>query len=358
MGLDPETLCEPVKGWSNALICVPDATRTVNSPAALRALSKVLGPGARVLVGLGLHREMTSGELEGLRAAWSGPLLQHTPDQCVDLGMLEGLPFQVHPAVLNADCLIAVGAVELHQYAGFSGGHKAVVVGCGGRATLGALHAREMVCDARVQVGKLRENPFRQAIDAMGHALGRPSFALQQLPDARWVSGPTQAAFEQAARLLSPWLPHPTRHQRVILDVPPSKASNFYQASRAATYLALSPAPPLLPGAELILNAACSEGMGQGSGERAFAELLRQTAPPWQSLLTGPVPQGAGIQRAFMLARLAKHYQLSVMGCECPEVLRAHGISASASPPEVTPETLTVKQPFVQLPQWAPDAMS
>lgn len=358
MGLDPEALCGAVQGWTNTLICVPDATRSVDTAGALRALSKVLGPGAKVLVGLGLHREMTSGELRVLRASWSGPILQHAPDQCQDQGWLQGLPFQVHPAALQAKGIICVGAVELHQYAGFSGGHKAVVVGCGGRQTLGALHAREMVCHPKVQVGKLQDNPFRAAIDAMGAALNRPSFALQQLPDRRWVSGPTQAAFEHAAHLLDPWLPTAKRYSRVILDVPPSKASNFYQASRAATYLALSPAPPLLPGAELILNAACPEGMGQGSGEQAFAGLMRRTSPPWQSLLQGPVPQGAGIQRAFMLARLARRYRLSVMGCARPEVLQAHGISASSSPPEVSSGTLHVRQPFAQLPQWAPDAES
>ena len=94
--------------------------------------------------------------------------------------------------------------------------------------------------------------------------------------------------------------------------------------------------------------------MGQGSGERAFAELMRQTPFPWQSLLQGAVPQGAGIQRAFMLARLAKHYRLSVMGCARPELLQAHGISATSVPPKVTPGTLHVRRPFVQLPQWAP----
>jgi nickel-dependent lactate racemase len=358
VGVDPAALCEPVRGWSNALICVPDATRSVDTPAALRALAKVLGPGAKVLVGLGLHRTLTSGELNLLTVAWPGPLLQHTPDRCVYQGMVQGLPFHVHPAVLQADHIIAVGAVELHQYAGFSGGHKAVVVGCGGRATLGALHAREMVCDPKVQVGKLLDNPFRDAIDAMGEVLGRSNFALQQLPDRHWVSGPTQSAFEHAARLLSPWRRVDKRYARVIVDVPPSKASNFYQASRAATYLALSPSPPLLPGAEIILNAACPEGMGQGSGERAFAKLMRQTPFPWQALLDGPVPQGAGIQRAFMLARLAEHYRLSVMGCQRPELLTAHGISASPYPPEVTVDTLHVRQPFVQLPQWEPGAGS
>ncbi len=358
MGRDPQALCEAVRGWRDTLICVPDATRSVDTPAALRALAKVLGPRAKVLVGLGLHRRLTSEELAPLQGAWPGEILQHTPDACVGLDPVHGLPFSVHPAVLAAERLVAVGAVELHQYAGFSGGYKAVVVGAGGRSTLSALHARPLVCDRRVQVGKLQDNPFRAAIDAMGAALGRPCVALQQLPDRRWVGGPVQQAFHHAAAQLAPWVPHPTRHHRVILELPPAKATNFYQASRAATYLALSPAPPLHPGAELILHAPCPEGMGLGPGERAFAELLRHSAAPWQSLLTGPVPAGAGIQRAFMLARLASHYRLSVQGCVRPDLLQACGISATAAPPEVTPGTLRVTQPFVRLPQWAPDAVS
>jgi hypothetical protein len=71
-----------------------------------------------------------------------------------------------------------------------------------------------------------------------------------------------------------------------ILRVPRAKAANFYQASRAATYLALSPSPPLLDGARIVLDAACPDGAGDGSGERAFAHLMAMTAawPPGHAI--------------------------------------------------------------------------
>ncbi len=327
-------------------------------PAALRALAERL-PGAEgpVVVGLGLHRPMTDEELAGLRAASPWPVVNHDPDACEDLGDVGGFPCRVHPAIAAAALVIAVGCVELHQYAGFSGGHKAVAVGCGGRETLARLHARELVCDPEVQVGRLEGNPFRAAVDALGERAGC-RLALQSLKGGRWVAGEPRAALAAAAAALAPWEEVAAPAEVALLRVPRSKAVNLYQASRAATYLGLSPAPPLIPGATLVLDAACPEGLGRGSGERAFAALMATAAPPWGSLLTDPVPAGAGLQRAFMLARLASRYRLVVAGCEVPEALLAVGVEATRAPAEEVagPGALEVPDAFTRLPQLAPAA--
>lgn len=367
MGLSPEALFGGWRGSGRTLICVPDLTRAVDVGRALQALLPRLEGPSEVLVGLGLHRPMTDAELAPLQAACPWPIRQHDPDRCVPLGgplrltsaphaeSLPPIPARVSEHLDGIDTLVQVGCVELHQYAGFSGGHKATVVGAGGRETLSALHSRAMVCDPRVQVGKVRDNPFREAIDTLGARLearlAQPSLAMQWLHDGRWVAGPTQAAFSLAAELTRSWIAVPRRWDRVLLRVPRIKASSFYQASRAATYLALSPSPPLNPGAELILEAACPEGMGCGPGEQAFAALMGETPAPWGSLLSGPVPRGAGIQRAFMLARLAARYRLRVVGCERAQELREHGIEAQSAPWTPDAETLVVEHPFQRLPQ-------
>lgn len=334
-------------------VAVPDLTRSVDTPAALRALAERLpGVEGKVVVGLGLHRRLTPEERAPLEAASPWPVLDHDPDACVSLGEVEGVPCLVNPALAEADSVLLVGKVELHQYAGFSGGHKASAVGCGGRATLAALHARAMVCHPDVVVGRLEGNPFRALVDALGERIGA-IWALQQLPDKRWVGGPPKVALAAAAAALDPWQPVARRWSSCVLQVPRSKAANVYQASRAATYIGLSPAPPLTEGATLYLDAACPEGAGQGSGERAFAELMRRTAPPWGSLLTGPVPSGAGLQRAFMLARLAQRYRLVVSSCETAEELESIGITATRTPAMdlAGPDTLVVPEPFIRLPQ-------
>lgn len=316
--------------------------------AALRALSAHVED-ATVVVGLGLHRILTPEERAPLEAATDWRILDHDPDACADLGEVRGIPCLVHPAFASAEVILSVGRVELHQYAGFSGGHKGVAVGCGGRSTLAALHAREMVCDPEVQVGRLLGNPFRDAVDALGERIG-VDFALQYSSAGHWVGGPPTEALRVAADAEDPWELVPELHDEVVLRCPARKATNFYQASRALTYLALSPSPPLRPGALLVLEAACPEGMGLGSGERAFADLMRRT-DDIEELLTGPVPSGAGLQRAYMLARLKQRgYRLLVAGCETADELVACGIEAIPGSPN-RPGALLVEEPFRRLPQ-------
>ena len=316
---------------------MPDGTRSLPVREALEALTSVLDEAA-VVVGLGLHRPMRREELAVYDVGW--PVFQHDPDATED---------DVHPFVATADLVVCVGVVELHQYAGFSGGWKAAVVGCGSRRVLSELHAREMVCHPDIEVGRLEGNPFRERIDALGSRF--EGFALQWT-GAGWVGGEPVEALRTAAAELQPWVACPTRHDTAILRVPASKAVNLYQASRAATYLGLSPSPPLHPGARLVLDAACREGIGRGSGEAALGRLLAE-GRPWAELLTGPVPSGAGLQRAYMLARLFERFELVVAGCERVDELTALGFDATeASADEVAgPDALEVADPFHKLPQ-------
>ena len=263
---------------SRVAITVSDSTRTLDTAAALEALAQVVEGPATVVVGLGLHRPLRPEERAPLEAACPWPVVDHDPDACVSLGRIEDTPCEVHPAFVEADTLITVGCVELHQYAGFSGGHKGVVVGCGGRATLNHLHSKAFVCHPDVQVGRLSGNPFRDRVDAIGEWVG-VDLALQWIPGHGWLAGPPTTTLKRAADSLDPWIPTANPVATALLKVPASKAVNFYQASRAATYLALSPFPPLLSGARLVLEAACPEGLGLGSGELAFAELLAKRTP-------------------------------------------------------------------------------
>ncbi|MFN7142391.1 MAG: hypothetical protein ACK4YP_01345, partial [Myxococcota bacterium] len=149
--------------------------------------------------------------------------------------------------------------------------------------------------------------------------------------------------------------PVPTRHPAAVLRVPPKKAANFYQASRAATYLGLSADPPLTPGATLYLEAACPEGLGEGDGERAFAAVLAAGAPPWSHLLDGPAPTGGGTQRAVMLAATLRRFRLVVTGVTDPAPLRAVGLDATSAPADAVapPDALVVADPFGRLPRYA-----
>ena len=121
-----------------AVIAVPDGTRPIDVAGALLAL-KPYFPDALVVIGLGLHRPMETNELP----ASPFPVVQHDPDDVVPTAVCDRVPGWVSRHVREGDLVVGLGIVELHQYAGFSGGHKAVAVGLGGRETIDALHHRD-----------------------------------------------------------------------------------------------------------------------------------------------------------------------------------------------------------------------
>jgi hypothetical protein len=327
-------------------LAIPDGTRPVDVPQALAALRAVLPGDPVAVVGLGLHRAMRPEELPSSPF----PLLQHDPDDTVATAVIDGVPGGV-ARVLAGRSVLGVGVVELHQYAGFSGGHKAVSVGCGARATIGALHHRDRVCAPGVELGRLDGNPFRAVVDRLGEAAGCTWVLLQCA--GGWVAGEPGAALTLAAASLDCWFDVPARHADAILLVTGRKAVNFYQASRAATYLGLSARPPLLPGATLWLDAACPEGLGDGAGERAFAQVLGRFPSPWDALLTGPAPVGGGTQRAIMLAMLLRRYRLVVCGVDEPATLTRVGLDARRERAvELAPAgALVVEDAFSRLPR-------
>lgn len=325
---------------------MPDHTRPVDVAAALSALAEGWSL-ARVVVGGGLHRASTPDELAPIQP-WA-PVV-HDPDDTVPTVQIDGVPGRVSRALDGHDALLSVGVAELHQYAGLSGGHKGVAVGCGGRETISALHHRDRVLADGVRLGQLDGNPFRAVVDALGEAAGCRAALLWVPAAGLWIAGEPRAALEEARHRIHPWTYTSQMYDGAVLRVPPVKASSLYQASRAATYLALSPRPPLREGATLYLDAACPEGLGSESG---FVAALMGCPPPWTALLTGPPPEGPGAQRAVMLALLARRYRLVVTGCQAPEPIRAAGLKASAEGPPPG-EWLEVDRPFDRIPQRAP----
>mgnify|MGYP001578027427 CR=1 FL=1 len=334
--------CPPSRA-RRAAIAIPDGTRDVDVVRALLAL-RAYCDDARVIVGLGLHRPMHQHEL----VASPFPLVQHDPDDTRPTTRVNGIPGHISRHVDGCDALWTLGIVELHQYAGFSGGHKGAAVGLGGRATIDALHHRDRVTAPGVTLGNLDGNPFRDAVDGLGRVAGC-SYALN-VAAGRWLGGEPGHVLREAAASLDCWWDHHERYPSMVLRVPPHKAVNFYQASRAATYVGLSARPPLLEGATLYLEAGCPEGLGEGSGERAFAEAMAATPPPWGAYLDNEAPVGGGTQRAVMLALLLRRYRLVVTGCKRAPALAAVGLRATSERVR-PPGALVVDDPFGRVPR-------
>ena len=326
------------------VVTIPDATRPIDPLPALHAIALRAPNIQAVLVGLGLHKPMKIPDTWG-----SFPIVQHDADDCISTAVVDGISGAVHRSFAKADASLSVGIAELHQYAGFSGGYKGVAVGCGGRQTILQLHHRDRVLDPGVRIGSLHGNPFRECVDALGKAAGC-QWALNYAPQQKgWFFGDPSIVLETIAQRSDSWYSVDKKYSSVLFSIPQSKGSSLYQASRAATYLALSPNPPLTNGAELWIEAPLDEGFG---AEEGFVRALERPYP-WSTLLTGEPPVGAGAQRAVILAKVCTQYTIRLFGVRNPEVFRGVGLWASREAAPRGKAGLLVSHPFHRLPQCA-----
>ena len=328
-------------------VVLPDCTRPLPFEEVLPLVETSFPNMQQWIVGLGLHRQLTTSEMVFLQNNTSRPVQQHDPDDCVSIDEIAGCSVGVSRHLFASEWILTVGVVEVHQYAGVSGGYKGVVVGCGSRNSISRLHAREMVCHPKVEVGKIVDNPFRDEIERLGRLLPY-TMGLMWVPSLRewWLGNPEDILLEASTCIL-PWKMVQKMYDGVVLHVSSVKGVSLYQASRAATYLALSPRPPLNLGAKIIIDAQMPEGLGSESG---FVEALNRFSASWTEVLEVDI-QGAGSQRMWMLARLAQRYQLYVRGVDTPEVFEAVGIPVYNG--VIPSDWLQVYSPFNEIPQIA-----
>jgi len=321
-------------------VVVTDVTRAVPDDVLLDALFDDLPvprSQVRIVLGLGLHRPMTDAEIDDGLGPYADLAVNHDPDAAVRIGAVEGVrdglddcEVLVHPAVAGADVVLSTGAVEPHQYAGFSGGAKTVAIGAGGEPLIRHTHGPAMLAQPGVRLGRVEGNPFRETVDAAGDVAG-PAFCLNVALGPDGVLGasagrPREVVRDLAGRArgaLSVALSPDERYDAVVAGVGAPKDANLYQATRAATYLLLGDRNPLRPGGRVVLPAELPEGAGEGTGERRFYERLagaENADALYDEMLDGYEP---GAQRAFVVARALRDHDVYVTDSRSPEVPEA-----------------------------------
>jgi len=244
----------------------------------------------------------------------------------------------VNALLCDSDLIIATGVVEPHQYAGYSGGGKTVVIGCGSEETIGLTHGPRFLDHPGVRLGQIQGNTFQQFVRDAAQTIGL-KFVVNVVLDGDGQAIAAQAgdpiavhdALIAIARSIYE-IPIAHAYDVVIARVDPPKDVNLYQASRAATYVGLNATPPIRPSGVIIVTAQCPEGAGQGRGEARFFTALSQ-ASDLQHLLAQYRRDGcqAGEQRAYMLAQVLLNYEVIVAGSECPQVVEACHLVAASS---------------------------
>jgi len=331
-------------------LVVTDGTRAAPTDVLLDGLLAELDAASvgrdavTVVVGLGLHRPMTDVELDAMLGANADLAANHDPDDVVTVGDVDGVPIELNRTVADADVVASTGVVEPHQYAGFSGGAKTVVVGAGGESQIRYTHGPELLGRDGVRLGRVEDNPFRAFLDRAGDHAG-PDFCANVTKGPQGVldvaAGDPRAVVRDLAATardaLSVAIPDDATYDAVVAGVGAPKDATLYQATRAATYVALGDRNPLAsPGAttdgggdvgaserhgRVVVPAALPEGAGEGTGERRFYDWL-STASDAESLYA-ELQEGyePGAQRAFVVARVLREHDVHVTNSQHPEVV-------------------------------------
>ncbi|MFC6989156.1 lactate racemase domain-containing protein [Haloplanus sp. GCM10025708] len=325
-GPDLESLADPD---DEVTVVVTDVTRATPDDVLVDVLVDHLPvprENIRIVIGLGLHRPMTEAEIREGLGDYADLAVNHDPEATVTMGEVDGHDVDAHPAVAEADLLLSTGMVEPHQYAGFSGGAKTVVIGAGSESMIRYTHGPEMLSRSGVRLGRIDGNPFRETIDRAGDVVGL-DFCLNVTKGPEGVLGaaagrPRDVVADLTAvarEALS--VPVDREYDAVVAGVGAPKDANLYQTTRAATYLALGDRNPVKAGGRIVLPATLAEGAGEGTGERRFYERLRTATDAetlYEEMREGYEP---GAQRAFVVARTLRMADVYVTNSDYPEVV-------------------------------------
>lgn len=340
-------LADRVEPDDDVAIVVTDLTRTVPDDVLLEVLLERLAAlgvareRVTVVVGLGLHRPMTDAELESMLGPHADLAVNHDPESVVEVGTVgetrtaperrdetatDGVPVEIGVPVAEADTVLSTGVVEPHQYAGFSGGAKTVVIGAGGESLIRYTHGPETLAREGVRLGRLEGNPFRELLDEAGDLVGI-DFSLNLARGPAGVLGVRAGDGRRIVRELAAVardalsVPIEREYDAVVCGVGAPKDANLYQATRGATYVALGDRNPLREGGKLVVPAALPEGAGEGTGERRFYRRLRDATDA--ESLYGELREGydPGAQRAFVVARVLREHDLVVTNSRAPGVV-------------------------------------
>jgi nickel-dependent lactate racemase len=313
-------------------IVVTDVTRATPDDVLLDVLlaelerAGVAREQVTVILGLGLHRPMSDEEIADALGDHADLAQNHDPDATVDAGTVQDCAIELNDTVAAVDTVLATGMVEPHQYAGFSGGAKTVVIGAGGESQIRYSHGPEMLGREGVRLGRIEDNPFREFVDAAGDVVGL-DFSLNVTHGPAGVMGASagdpRAVVADLAETARDALSVEVTggYDAVVAGVGAPKDANLYQSTRAATYVALGANNPLRAGGRLVVPAELPEGAGEGTGEQRFYERLSTADSAdalYEEMADGYEP---GAQRAFVVARVLRNHDCWITNSQHPEVV-------------------------------------
>jgi nickel-dependent lactate racemase len=270
-----------------------------------------------VVMALGLHRPMSEPEMEetvGPAVFRRVRVINHDPSDVIRLGSTSaGTPIEICRSVVEADLRICLGNLELHYFAGYSGGAKAIMPGCASRATVQANHA--MMIKPEAAAGRLDGNPVRADLEEGAAKVGI-DFVLNVVADGQHrilgaVAGEVTAAHPKGCEMVARRAMVPVREPADVVLVSAGgfpKDIDLYQAQKALDNAAYA----VREGGTIILLAECPEGFGNQTFE-AWLTDARSPGAVLERIREGFVLGGHKAAAVARVLRRARVYLVSSM---------------------------------------------
>jgi nickel-dependent lactate racemase len=336
--LDAPLGCAPLEAIPpprSVAVAVPDETRPVPVSLLLPLLLgrmfaawPTLSPDdVTIVVGGGLHRPMDEAGLARLipEASRLGcRVVAHDArgSLMLDRGLTSrSTPVRVNAAFGAAGFKAVIGAIDPHQFVGFTGGAKGAVIGCGAAETIEANH--KLMFQPGAEAGLMRSNPVREDLDEAGRLIGVDlaiNVALD--PDKRIVrllagepGTVLRAGAATCAAIYGVELDEPFDLVVASCGGHP-KDINLYQAQKGLSMAARA----LKPGGRLLLLAACPQGVG----DDAYLDHVSRFGSPQEAMddfMSGPFRVGP--HKSFLFARTLIGHKVVVASELDDAVLRA-----------------------------------
>ncbi|MCW7076935.1 MAG: nickel-dependent lactate racemase [Candidatus Syntrophoarchaeum sp.] len=274
-------LSEIVKDRENAVVVVSDITRPVPSSLLLPPLIDELVTGGldekaiTILFALGSHRKQSDEEkrkLIGDEIFKRLKSIDHDVNDCIHIGRTSrGTDLEIFRPVVEADLKVLTGAIDVHYFAGYTGGLKSILPGVSSMKTIEANHQMLLMEDARA--GNI-DGPIRKDIEEAGAILG-VDFILNVVLNSRKeivkaVAGDPIKAHREGVKIVDQMYKVPLQPSEIVLASAGGfpKDLNLYQAHKALE----NASNAVKSGGTLILLAECLEGFANAEFERWIRE--------------------------------------------------------------------------------------
>ena len=229
--------------------------------AASREVSVLFARGSHALEGAPLaeHADRALARLSSDERARI-PVAHHDARDAGSLAAHAGAHW--NRAVLEADKVLALGSVEPHYFAGWTGAHKTATIGVLGLESIEASHRHALEPDSRVLA--LDGNPVFDGIAALATSLGDRLTCVNEVlvggERLAQATGPWRSALEQvlpAARLAFV-RDLEDRVDLLVAQVASPLGRNLYQAEKGVK----NSEDAVRDGGSVVLVAGCEDGLG------------------------------------------------------------------------------------------------